>query len=109
MLVRALQKAGTERKQGIWKAIATHLSKPTRIRPSVNLSKLERLSRRFSGKTFVVPGKVLGTGILSQAVNVAAFSFSSAARKKIVQHNGKCHSLSDLLVHAKPAGLMIVV
>jgi large subunit ribosomal protein L18e len=109
MLIRRLEKAGIERKQAIWKTVAEMLEKPSRQRAAVNLSKLERLAKRFKEKTFLVPGKVLGTGILNEKILVAAYQYSASARKKIGAVHGKSLSLAELLESKeKPGNIMLV-
>ncbi len=109
MLVRMLEKAGIERKQAIWKTVAEMLGKPRRQRAALNLSKLDRLAKRFKGKIFLVPGKVLGTGLLNEKITVAAYEYSNSAQRKIEAAHGKSVSLAELLANKeKPGNIMIV-
>jgi large subunit ribosomal protein L18e len=109
VLVRLLEKAAVERKQAIWKTVAEILEKPARQRVSVNLSKLERLAKKFKGKTFLVPGKILASGILNEKISVAALGYSGNARKKIIAMHGKAVSIAELLqAKEKPGSIMIV-
>lgn len=96
-LIAELKKADKE----IWKKVARELSKPTRRRPSVNVSKIEEYVN--DGETVVVPGKVLGAGYLSKKVDVAAFSFSGSARALIEKNGGKIMGIEDLM-KANPEG-----
>jgi large subunit ribosomal protein L18e len=98
-LIRNLRKQSTQNKTNIWRDIAERLAKPRRKRPAVNVSRLERYTRR--NEFVVVPGKVLGTGEIHHAITVAAFAFSGKAKEKIVAAKGKCLSFSDL-VKKKP-------
>lgn len=77
-----------------WKAIADELDKSKRKRISVNVSLINRLSKE--GDFVAVPGKVLGAGNLGHPVTVAAFSFSSTARRKIEDAKGRIVRLKDL-------------
>ena len=89
-------------------AFAEKLEKPRRQRIEVNVSKLDFFSKKFAGKTFIVPGKVLGTGELHKKVEVAAFSFSIEAEKKINQ-KGKAITLNELLKNnVKPSKVRIL-
>ncbi len=79
----------------LWKRIAKDLSKPSRNRRVVNLYKINKYARE--GETIVVPGKVLSVGDLDKKVNVAAFTFSTEAKEKILRHKGTVLSIQDLL------------
>jgi large subunit ribosomal protein L18e len=94
-LIRFLRKQSTENKADIWRDIAERLAKPRRNQPAVNLSRLNRYTKK--NEIVVVPGKVLSTGILDHPVTVVAFAFSEKAREKIDTAKGKCISFSDLI------------
>lgn len=96
-LIVELKKAEKE----IWKKAARELSKPTRRRPSVNVSKIEEYVN--DGETVLVPGKVLGSGHLSKKVGVAAFAFSGSAKALIEKSGGKPMSIEELM-KANPDG-----
>ncbi len=82
-------------KKPFWKKIAQELSKPTRRRPAVNVSKIDRYVKENS--LVVIPGKVLASGNLSKKVKVAAFSFSEAAKDIITKRGGETISIEDAL------------
>lgn len=94
-LIRLLRKASNQYKAGIWRAIADYISRPRGRRVAVNLSRLNRYTRE--GDIVVVPGKVLGAGILDHTVTVAALSFSKQAKEKILMAKGKCISIQELI------------
>lgn len=75
--------------------LAKHLAKPRRSKGAVNLIKLDKAAKKSD--TLVVPGKVLSMGEISKPVNVYAWQFSAAARKKIENAGGKCFPLELLL------------
>lgn len=83
-----------EQDANIWKDVAENLGKVNRQRPEVNLSDIERVVE--DGDTVVVPGKVLGSGILNKEVEVAAFKASKNAKNKI-NENGEFKFIRDLL------------
>lgn len=83
-----------EQDANIWEDVAENLGKVNRRRPEVNLSDIERVTEE--GDTVVVPGKVLGSGVLSKEVNVAAFKASNNAKNKI-NENGEFKFIRDLL------------
>lgn len=94
-LILLLRKQSREKKASIWLDIAEYLSKPRRRRITVNLSRLNRFSPKNG--TVVVPGKVLGTGKISQPITVAAFAFSEKAKKKLESVKGKCLTISEII------------
>ncbi|WP_335998734.1 50S ribosomal protein L18e [Halorientalis halophila] len=67
----------------VWGDVATRLEKPRRTHAEVNLGRIERYARE--DETVVVPGKVLGSGVLQKEVTVAAVDFSGTAETKIDQ------------------------
>ncbi|MFC7076312.1 MULTISPECIES: 50S ribosomal protein L18e [Haloarcula] len=67
----------------VWGDVAERLQKPRRTHAEVNLGRIERYARE--DETVVVPGKVLGSGVLQKDVTVAAVDFSGTAEKKIDQ------------------------
>ena len=100
-LIQDLRKHASVNKADLWASIAEDLGKPTRQRRSVNISRLAR--NTSAGETVIVPGKVLGSGILPHAVTVAAWDFSSGARKRILDAKGKCLTIPQL-IKEKPDG-----
>jgi large subunit ribosomal protein L18e len=94
-LVRFLKKQGRENNAEIWRVTAEILSKPRRRRIALNLSRLNRHTQK--NDVVVVPGKVLGTGVVNHPVTVAAFAFSEKAKEKILAARGKCLSIIDLI------------
>ncbi len=93
-LVSELKKCSIQNKVKIWKRIAEDLERPTRNRRVVNVYKLSKYSKE--NDTVIVPGKVLGTGELDHKVNVAAFTFSEEAHRKISE-KGKALTIMDLM------------
>jgi large subunit ribosomal protein L18e len=94
-LVFYLRKAWRANGARIWLDVAKRLAKPRRQRVAVNISRLERCTSE--GDVVVVPGKVLGAGLLRHSVTVAAFSFTKSARQKIAQAGGKCLDIKELV------------
>ncbi|MFC1733122.1 50S ribosomal protein L18e [candidate division KSB1 bacterium] len=100
-MIGLLRKTSIEQKNGIWKRIAEDLEKATRKRRIVNLYKLDKYTK--PDEMVIVPGKVLGTGVLGHKVTVAAWSFSDSAREKITKANGACVSIIEM-VQKNPKG-----
>jgi large subunit ribosomal protein L18e len=94
-LIRLLKKQSRESEAKIWRDIADFLSRSRRRRIGVNVSRLNRYTKK--GETVAVPGKVLGAGKIDHPIKVAAFTFSQPAQTKILKAKGKCLSLFDLM------------
>lgn len=95
LLIQQLRREGSVLKVPLWKRVAEVLNSSSRSRVEVNLSTLNRFCKK--GEVIVVPGKVLGAGILEQEIVVAAYSFSANARQRILDIKGQCLSIPDLL------------
>ena len=93
-LIRLLKQTGIKNEATIWKQLSEELSVSNRNRVSVNLSHLNRITS--AGEDVVVPGKVLGAGILTHKLNVAAENFSETAREKIIAAGGQCLTFEEL-------------
>lgn len=100
-LITELRKESSTQSAKIWSRIADDLSKSTRQRRIVNLSRINRNTK--ADEVVIVPGKVLGTGILEHGVTIAAFAFSESAKERIKQANGKCLTIQEL-VKQNPKG-----
>jgi large subunit ribosomal protein L18e len=94
-LVKQLRTLASVKKVDLWARIADDLEKPTRQRREVNLSRISRTASE--SETVIVPGKVLGSGLLAKGLAVAAWSFSEGARKRIAEAKGKCLAIEDLM------------
>jgi len=94
-LIDQLRRASKIYNAPAWKRVAEILEKPTRSRPQVNLSKINRYSKE--GEMVVVPGKVLGAGRLEKSVTVAAYAFSESAIEKIKAAGGRAITLEQAL------------
>lgn len=99
-LAELIEKLKAEKK-GIWQSAARFLSRPTRKRPWINLSKISRYAGE--GETILVPGKVLAAGDLTKPVTIAAWKFSEKAVEKIRARKGKVMSIPELM-KTNPSG-----
>ncbi|MFW5746264.1 MAG: 50S ribosomal protein L18e [Nanoarchaeota archaeon] len=93
--ISALRKAATADGAAVWKRLADELSRSTRAMRAVNVAHLAKHADK--DRTLVVPGKVLGTGVMTAPVTVCAFSFSDAAQEKIKAAKGKTMTVEELL------------
>lgn len=91
-VVMDLERAGKGSK--LWKDVAERLTKPTRSRAAVNLTRISR--HAAEGESIVVPGKVLGQGSIDKKLRIAAFSFSGSAKDKIEKAGGKALQLEEM-------------
>ena len=94
-LIGLLKKESREKQAGIWLDIAEYLSKTRSQRISVNLSTVNRNTKRSD--IVVVPGKLLGSGRIDHPVTLAAFSASQKAKDKLAAAKSKYLSIPELL------------
>jgi len=107
-LIAMLEKASRKGKKALWLDIAERLGKPSRQKHSVNLWKVDKLARLFKGKHLLVPGKVLGKGVLQEKASVIAFGFSETARERIEKAGGKAMELEEAIGKVKENEVVIV-
>ena len=100
-LISILKKESREKQAAIWLDIATYLSRTRSQRISVNLSTINRNTKRAD--TVVVPGKILASGSLDHAVTVASFGISDSAKAKLEAAKAKYISIAEL-VEKNPTG-----
>jgi large subunit ribosomal protein L18e len=110
-LIRQLEKLSDKTDKAIWENVSEILSRPRRKRVAVNIGKINRLAN--DGEIIIVPGKVLGGGLLEKKLVVIAESFSKTAWQKILDNGGKPYTLYDVV--SKPSlvegkkGLKLIV
>ena len=100
-LILTLKERANANAAPIWKDIARRLEMPSRNYAAVNISKINRHTAKDD--VLLIPGKVLGAGLLDHPVTVAALNFSESAAKKITEAGGKCLSLEEIM-EANPKG-----
>jgi large subunit ribosomal protein L18e len=105
-LIRLLKKESREKQAGIWLDIAEYLSKTRSQRISVNLSTLNRNTKRSD--VVVVPGKLLASGNIDHAITVAAFGASEKAKAKLGASKSKYLSIPELL-EKNPTGANVKI
>ncbi|TFF86778.1 50S ribosomal protein L18e [Candidatus Thorarchaeota archaeon] len=107
-LINALRRTSAKHDARIWKRVAELISRPSRKRPTVNVGKIGRYTN--AGDVIVVPGKVLGSGMIPHKVTVAALNASATARSAIVGAGGSLISIDELMAKApKGKGINIIV
>jgi large subunit ribosomal protein L18e len=105
-LIRFLKKQGREKEAAIWRDAAEQLAKTRQQRAAVNLSRINRHTKK--GDTVVVPGKLLGAGELNHSVSVAAFGASEKAKEKLAAAKAKYLSILEL-VEKNPTGANVKI
>ena len=101
-----LKEASRKNEAPLWRSIANRLEGPSRNWPSVNVSKLEYNINK-NGKA-IIPGKLMGTGIVTKKMTVAAYSFTDSAKEKIQSAGGKCLTYNEM-IKATPKGTNVTV
>ncbi len=72
----------------------------------VNLSRINRHTEKKA--TVIVPGKVLGSGVLNHPVTVASFGASEKAKEKLAAAKAKYLSIPEL-VKENPKGVNVKI
>jgi len=81
------------KKKDKWLKIAGILSGPRRSRISLNLTEIEKNSKK--GDTVIIPGKVLSQGEISKKIKIVALSFSEKAREKLMKSKSDPKSILE--------------
>ena len=100
-LIHRLEETAKKEQSGLWAAVAERLGKSRRSSSEVNLHRINKNTTK--GDIVIVPGKVLGDGIIEHQVDVAAYRFTESAAKKIAQAGGRALKIIDL-VKSNPKG-----
>lgn len=96
-----LRNAYKKTKTPLWKTLEKKIESSRSNRSEINIDKLENLTK--DGENIIIPGKVLGDGVLTHKLNVASFSISIPAIKKILDAGGKVITINDF-VNQHPDG-----
>jgi len=89
-LILKIKKSDSE----FWLRVAKLLARPRRKAIEVNLEKIEKNCKE--GDVVLVPGKVLGKGVLTKKITIACFKASKQARSKIQFSKSKLISIEEL-------------
>jgi large subunit ribosomal protein L18e len=92
---------GRRQEASIWHSASKLLGRSVASKVEVNVGRISRTATE--GEVLFVPGKVLGSGRIEKKVIVGAFSFSAAARSKILASGGSALSVEQF-VRAYPKG-----
>ncbi|MGH9998871.1 MAG: 50S ribosomal protein L18e, partial [Nitrosopumilaceae archaeon] len=106
-MAKELKEASKKNKAPIWSRLAELALKPSSARRTVNVSRIDRLTK--DGDVIVVPGKVLGTGGMSHKITLCSFSISNSGAQKILEQGGKILNYSELIKnHPTGKGVTII-
>ncbi len=94
-LIGLLKKESKEKQAAIWLDVADHLAKPRSQRVAVNLSKLNRHTKKAD--VVIVPGKLLASGNIDHIITVAAFDVSDKAKAKLEAVKAKYITITELM------------
>ena len=106
-LIVELKRLSRENEAPIWREIAKRLAKPSRVWSEVNLATIDKHAK--AKESVIVAGKLLGIGNLSKPVNIAAYSASASAIKKVEQSGGSFTKILELAEkNPKGSGIRIM-
>jgi len=100
-VIIALRKAYRQYHVRLWRDLMERINTPRRKRIVVNVSRINRYTN--ANDIVVVPGKVLGAGIIDHPVIVAALGFSKSAKEKIEKAGGRSLTIKELIAE-HPSG-----
>jgi len=104
--IRDLRKLSIKTGVAVWGAVADKLSTSASQRSQVNVSKIEKFANE--GDVVIVPGKLLGDGVISKKVTVVAFSASESAVEKITAAKGKFVEIRDFIAKKPESKIKIL-
>ncbi len=81
-IIDLLYATGKQKKKEIYIRVAELINVSRRRENKVNLSKLETLKIVKDGAIVIVPGKLLGSGVLNKKIIIYANSISESAKTK---------------------------
>jgi len=106
-LIVELKRLSRENEAPIWRTIARKLEKPSRVWAEVNIASIDKHAK--AKESVLIAGKLLGAGTISKAVNVAAYSASESAIKKVENAGGKFMQITELAkLNPKGSGIKIM-
>ena len=94
-MARDLKKASTKNDAPIWSKLAELALKPSSARRTINLKRIDQLTK--DNDVVIFPGKVLGTGTISHKITLFSFSISNSAASKILESGGQIVRFNDII------------
>lgn len=103
-LVNEIKKSDSE----FWLKVAKYLVRPKRKQIEVNLRKINNKAK--DGDIILVPGKLLGDGVLDKKITIACYKASRNAINKINFSNSKLIGIGELFKKNKNGeGIKLIV
>lgn len=90
--IRAVSKAGNK---SFWSSVEEMILSPRSRRPEVNVGKVSKLTK--ANDVVLVPGKLLGDGLIDHPVTVGALFASKSAVKKVVEAGGTYLPMTEFI------------
>jgi large subunit ribosomal protein L18e len=94
-MAKDLKRASKDNDAPIWSKLSQQALKPTIARKTINLNKINKLTK--DNDVIVFPGKILGTGTLSHKITLCSFSISNAAARKVLDADSKIINYKDMI------------
>lgn len=104
--IRELKKMSNKTGVGVYRAVAEKLSKTASQKSEVNLSKIDKNTQ--DKEVVIVPGKVLGTGVLTKKVTIVGFNVSTSALEKISKAGATYIPIREYLTKKQDSKLKIL-
>ena len=106
-LIFELKRLSRDNEAPIWRTIARKLEKPSRVWAEVNIATIDKHAK--AKESVLIAGKLLGSGTLTKPVNVAAYSASDSAIRKVESAGGKYMKIEELAKqNPKGSGIRIM-
>ena len=93
--IQFLKTKARENKAAIWTTVAEQLSRSRKNRAVLSLTHITRSTEQDAA--VLVPGKVLGDGIIKHPITIGAFEFSREAEEKIKRAGGRCVTIKEFI------------
>ncbi|MFX1295016.1 MAG: 50S ribosomal protein L18e [Promethearchaeota archaeon] len=103
---RRLIRSLTKTKRKFWRNVSEFLEKSRKNRVIVNLGKIDAFTE--NNDTVLIPGKVLSSGSLTHSVIIAAFAYSTKAKKQIIKAGGEYVFIEEL-IKRNPTGSKVKI
>ena len=99
--MKMLRTASKSSGANIWLTTANYLNKSISTKRKVNVGKISNITKK--DEVVLIPGKVLGGGMVSHRIVVGAYSFTKSATIKIKNAGGEVLSI-PIFVKRYPTG-----
>ncbi|EQD37772.1 50S ribosomal protein L18e [mine drainage metagenome] len=96
--IDTLVKVSRENSSVIWRDVAERLAGGNRRYASINIGKINKLSK--DGDVVIVPGSVLGTGVINKKVTLSALRISKSAMAKVQKSGSSFKTLKELAMES---------